>query len=76
VKVNVATDTPENLPSPGESGCNYAENQENECNDDVLETAASSNERQMCSELQIDMTADDFSSWAKKRISHALNDTY
>jgi hypothetical protein len=55
VKVNMASDAPENLPSPGEPGCDYGEMQKCGCNDDsVVETATLSNGKQMCSELQID----------------------
>jgi hypothetical protein len=49
-KVNTATDTPGNLPSLGEFGCDYIKIQENSFNDDtVTETATGLNERQACS---------------------------
>jgi hypothetical protein len=67
VKVNMTTDIPGNLPSPGESECVYGETQANDCNDvNVVESATEQNERQTCSELQIRMAADDPSSWVKK----------
>jgi hypothetical protein len=65
VKVNVASDTPGNLPSPGEPECDYGEIQENDVS--VVESAAEPNERQTCSELQVGMAADDSFSWGKKR---------
>jgi hypothetical protein len=73
-KVNTATDTPENLPSLGEFGCDYTKIQENNFNNDnVAETATGLNERQTCSKLQIDVApADSSHGKEKENVSYLM----
>lgn len=72
LKVNMATDTPGYLTTPGESECDYTKIQENDCSEDSV---AALNKRQTCSELQIFMAPGDFSSCRKKRkTSRTLSD--
>jgi hypothetical protein len=76
VKVNTTTNTPGDLPPASEAGCDYAKVRVNICNDDnVVGTVPGPNGRHTCSKLQMDVAADDFSWWGKKRrTSHALSD--
>jgi hypothetical protein len=64
LKANMATVTPGYLTIPGESECDYTKIQESDCSEDSV---AGLNKRQTCSELQIFVAADDFSSCRKKR---------